>query len=648
MSGIFGLGEVRTEQLNNTWSESANYGYFAGGSFPNPGAPNDVFCTIDRIDFSTETVSLPGSSLSQKRYDLAAVSSSNYSYLGGGYDGSYPVCTIDRIDFSTETVAEPSTYQLTEKRSSLAAVSNFNYGYFGGGSSFPRVCIIDRIDFSSETVSLPGPSLTTAKSSLAAVSSSNYGYFGGGYDITRVSTIDRIDFSTETVVGPPSHGANLPSIKNNQAAVSSSNYGYFAGGAGPGVVFCTIDRIDFSSETVSNFVSLTGKRADHAGVSNSNYGYLAGGYTPPNDIICTIDRIDFSTETVVAPGTYQLTQARYHLAGVSGGKSVNSRGIRKGSDKDGKGISSTYGYFAGGINATTGSLCTIDRIDFSSETVVTPGTYQLTKARHNNASSGLSNPNYGYFGGGNSPIPTPNSLSCTIDRIDFSNETVAVPPVGKELTQARSDLAAVSNSNYGYFGGGYTPTNRVCTIDRLDFSNETILIPASTPQLTKARSGLAAVSNSNYGYFGGGVVLPPVPTQVCTIDRIDFSTETVEVPSVAKQLSQSRNGHAAVSNSNYGYFAGGFFYPPSTYLATIDRFDFSNETILIPASTPQLSEGRSGLAALSNSNYGYFAGGSDGGYVETIDRIDFSTESVTDAAPTELSATRIGATGVSN
>ena len=92
---------------------------------------------------------------------------------------------------------------------------------------------------------------------------------------------------------------------------------------------------------------------------------------------------------------------------------------------------------------------------------------------------------YGYFAGGFAPTRV-----CTIERLDFSNETTSNPPTN--LTQARTSLAAVSNSNYGYFGGGGTPGN-VCTIDRLDFSNETTSAPGNN--LTQARQGLAAVSN---------------------------------------------------------------------------------------------------------------------------------------------------------
>jgi len=633
MPRVFGLKKVYNRQRVDNWSESANYGYFIGGSYSD----------IDRLDFSNDTISRPESNLTDTRYLVKGVSSSNYGYFAGGFNPSY-VCTVDRIDFSNEIVSLPGNTSVTQARNRIGAVSNSNYSYLAGGESPSDVCTIDRLDFSNETVVVPpaGKQLTQARTTLPAVSNSDYGYFA--YGRSQNCLIDRLDFSSETVMGTPVHGIGGTHRRNGAAAVSNSNYGYFAGGYEPPYLDI-VDRIDFSNETMSQpNNNLSGVSQDAAGTSNLYHGYFIGvgpGFT------CLVDRIDFSSETISAPGNNVPYQGTYFMA-FSGGKSVNSKGVRKGSDRDGKGISSTYGYFAGGLSSTTGTLCTIDRIDFSSETVVTPGTYQLTKARSNNASSGLSNPNYGYFGGGTSPIPTPNSLSCTIDRIDFSNETVAVPPVGKELTQARSSLSTTSNSNYGYFAGGGTDVAKVCTIDRLDFSNETILIPASTSQLTEARRGFGAVSNSNYGYFGGGAVNPPLPTQVCTIDRIDFSTEVLAVPSVGKQLTQARNALAAVSNSNYGYFAGGYFYPPTTRLATIDRFDFSNETILIPASTPQLSEGRSGLAALSNSNYGYFAGGSDGLYVETIDRIDFSTESVTDAAPTELSATRISATGVSN
>ena len=635
MAGVFGLKKVYNRQRVDNWSESANYGYFAGGystSGP-PYAKNEIY----RIDYFDETVSLPGPSLTQARQLLAGVSNSNYGYFAGGFNPPR-VCTIDRIDFSSETVAVPPVGdQLTQAKQGLAGVSNSNYGYFAGG--FLPTCAIDRIDFSSETVVGPpvhGASLTQARYYLTTVSSSNCGYFAGGEDVTPRCTIDRIDFSSETVTLP---GSSLTQARKELAGVSNYNYGYFAGGAYSGSL-CTIDRIDFSSETVAVPPvgdQLTQPRYGLAGVSNLNYGYFGGGRTTTPNVVNTIDRIDFSSETTSSPGN-NLLAVRSGSAAVSGGKSINARGVRKGTDKDGKGISSTYGYFAGG--QAPPDVCTIDRIDFSSETVaVPPVENQLSKAREGLAA--VSNSNYGYFGGG--------SPSFNVDRIDFSNETVSLPTLS--LTKKRDYSAAVFNSNYGYFAGGFSPAvpGRTCSIDRIDFSSETAAEPSIGNQLTQARNELTAVSSSNYGYFAGGFDPSSSPARVCTIDRIDFSSETVAVPPVGNELTRGRYGLAAVSNSNYGYFGGGL--STSSAVCTIDRIDFSNDTVDgPPVHGASLTQARNDLAGVSNSNYGYFAGGFAPPQVCTIDRIDFSTETVDGPSVhgANLTQARYGLAAVSN
>jgi len=172
LNAIFGLSVVYDRQVDNDWSESANYGYFAGGE-----APFSVN-TIDRIDFFNETVSAPDNNLTQARGFLAAVSNSNYGYFAGGFDPSVSppsrVNTIDRLDFSNETTSNPVDLEnLTQARSSLAGVSNSNYGYFGGGIFTPPntyLSTIDRLDFSNETTSNPPANLTQGRAVLAAVS----------------------------------------------------------------------------------------------------------------------------------------------------------------------------------------------------------------------------------------------------------------------------------------------------------------------------------------------------------------------------------------------------------------------------------------------------------------------------------------------
>jgi hypothetical protein len=192
------------------------------------------------------------------------------------------------------------------------------------------------------------------------------------------------------------------------------------------------------------------------------------------------------------------------------------------------------------------------------------------------APSAVSNSNYGYFAGGRDPSKSPASTS-SIDRLDFSNETILILDDGVTgIFQSRNGHTGVSNSNYGYFVGDSFSTNT--NLCRLDFSNETTNIPPSrAPQGT--RSEMAAVSTkpttetirkvrrgefdasglvySNYGYFAGGELpFGDGAAEVSTIDRLDFVTETVSAPP-SIHLTQERQSLAAVSNSNYGYFAGG-------------------------------------------------------------------------------------------
>jgi hypothetical protein len=282
-----------------------------------------------------------------------------------------------------------------------------------------------------------------------------------------------------------------------------------------------------------------------------------------------------------------------------------------------------YGYLGGGYKASS-FVSTVDRFDFSNETLSTPGN---NLSQQKNLLGVVSNSSYGYFGGGS----TPSTVS-TVDRIDFSNETTSTP--GNDLPSVRSGMGAVSSSSYGYFGGGSTssPTTRVSTVDRIDFSNETTSTTSTpTNKLSQSRSILAGTSSNSHGYFGGGFA----PPAVATVDRIDFSNEIISAP--GNDLPESRSGLTATSSNSYGYFAGGTTSPPTNQSATVDRIDFSNETTSAPGNN--LTQARryigacSGGASVARGNgyktYGYCGGGSNpGGYKCTISRLDFSTDTI--------------------
>jgi hypothetical protein len=189
------------------------------------------------------------------------------------------------------------------------------------------------------------------------------------------------------------------------------------------------------------------------------------------------------------------------------------------------------------------------------------------------------------FGGGQSPTTV-----ATVERIDFSNDSAAASVRGP-LSLARYASAATGNSNYGWFGGGFPAT---ATVDRIDFSNDSATASIRGP-LSASRGYSAATGNSNYGWFGGGFN-PSAPTTKSTVDRINFSNDSVTA-SPRSPLSSAKYGSAAAGNSNYGWFGGGF--TPTT-VSTIDRIDFSNDSVSASPRGP-LSASRGYSAATSNT-----------------------------------------------
>jgi hypothetical protein len=93
--------------------------------------------------------------------------------------------------------------------------------------------------------------------------------------------------------------------------------------------------------------------------------------------------------------------------------------------------------------------------------------------------------------------------------------------------QQEYQISATGNSNYGWFGGGRTPTT-VSTVDRIDFSNDSVTASVRGP-LTSSRYTTGATSGvlnirrqkaGNYGWIGGNQYYAPPFTSVTTVDRI--------------------------------------------------------------------------------------------------------------------------------
>jgi hypothetical protein len=624
---VFGLNFVYDRLVDNIenrntfyWREQPIYSYFSGGQTPGE------ISTVNRLDFSNETVTNPDKNIGYNVRLHAGLSAFNYGYFVGGVSRN----TVSRLDYTNESISLPNI-NLPANRWGQAHLTSANYGWTasgedGGpwgfsnpGQNFlepgPYRSNVFRLDFSNETFNVPGQLTFERAVQNSSVSSANYGYMAGGY-LFRPTTplrggadqaendIFRLDFFTETVL-------NLPSKLSNSRYLIAGTFGllhgYFAGGASPGPqggIRCTIDRLDFSNETVSTTTNLPSARYGATGTQNSNYGYFGGGIA--GSYLSTITRIDFNNDTVSDPGAaFPLGVAV--SASVAGGASALK-------------VNKNYGYFAGGFAPP--QISTITRLDFSNDTVSDPGK-NLTTTRSELAA--VASNYHGYFGGGFSPPQI-----CNITRIDFVNETIN-QSLGN-LPSNRRLLSATESASYGYFAGGFNapPDNYLSTITRFDFGTE---IATDTPtRLPFGRREFCATSTNIYAFFGGGF---NTTTFYNTITRLDFSNETISNP--GKNLPSSRRNLAVMASTVYGFFGGGESPAPTPFsINTITRLDFASETISTPGGA--FTTSRRSLAATASRTYGYWAGGFSPPYISTVTRLDFSNEVVSEPGKTLPSA----------
>ena len=630
--GVFGLQVAYKLKRTELLSSEDTHGWFGGGLVP---APTATLSSVERIDFSNDTSTpTPRGALSVARRSLTATGNSNFGWFGGGwFTPSTPqinYSTIDRINFSNDSVTALARGPLASTRYNVAATANSNYGWFGGGQLFDpvtpantRKSSVDRIDFSNDspTASPRGP-LSLARSALAATGNSNFGWFGGGVNPSTpaiFSTVDRIDFSNDSVIA--SQRGTLNSFRTGLAATGNSNYGWFGGGyTTGGVNLDRVERIDFANDSVT--ASIRGPLASttrnrFAATGNSNYGWFGGG-----PVISAVDRINFSNDTATASVRGSLSSSRENSGATSGQAKTSSIRLQK---------TGNFGWFGGGYApappGTGGQLSTVDRINFSNDSSMAPVRGSLSAARY--WFTATSNSNYGWFGGG---LTYPSIERSIIDRIDFSND-LATASVRQSLQTAKLFLSATGNSNYGWFGGGSRvpgPTfTKFSTIERVNFSSD---LSSTSPRgpLNVITNDLAATGNSNYGWFGGGNFISTI------VDRIDFSND-LALASPRGPLSSARYAHAATGNSNFGWFGGGTVFPGGAR-STVERIDFSNDSA-IASPRGNLSNIKTNPGATGNSNYGWFGGG--GNFISSIvDRIDFANDSATASPRGNLSLSR--------
>jgi len=268
----------------------------------------------------------------------------------------------------------------------------------------------------------------------------------------------------------------------------------------------------------------------HAAVATATYGYYIGGYT--GGPTATVDRLTYATSTVNASTTYNLSQARWGMAGVS--------------DKV------TYGYTCGGNTGTF--VVTTDQMTFSTSASAARTTANVTQARGDGVSGVSDGSLYGYALGGASGI---NASSAVTDMITFSAGTTAAKTTAN-LTQIKRDQATgISDmtNGYGYIAGGRSGSTVLsAVVDKVTFSTQAT--SANTSSLALSTDGCMGISDGifTYGYWAGG----RTPGATAVVHKIVFSTSTVSAlttPTLTR--TRSMIGSSCSDGGASGYFSAG-------------------------------------------------------------------------------------------
>lgn len=451
------------------------------------------------------------------------------------------------------------------------------------------------------------------------------GYLGGGEDgISFLSSMNKITFTTDTVSAiPATVGARF-----QLAASSSATAGYFGGGRSP--VISSIDKITYSTETSSSSpgTTLSGARYSLSATGNANNGYFGGGTNSSYADITTVDKLTYSIETVAQSPSASLSSVRKKLSAVG---------------------NQTVGYFQGG-SGSPNSESKIDKITYSTDnTSLVPG-LAISGGRYDDAAMGNSTAGYfsgGIAGGGGNTVTSTNKLTYSTDTMAVVPAAYIPAPPGSSSIKAHG---AAGGASTGYLAGGqddsYTPRS---SIYKIDYATDTITQPPST--LTQDRYAFGSVSptsnanpyasppaatptpqtvgelraggpTTNFGYFVGGG-----NPALSRADKVTYSTDTT-AQSPGASLSFARTGLFGVGNGAYGYFLGGLDNNVSSSPVTnSDRLTYSTD---VTAASPalNLSTANSGGGNTGSSTNGYLAGGFSGGYLSSIQKLSYATETI--------------------
>ena len=334
-----GVGGFTNKGIVTRRGTPKTMGYFMGGY---DGANSSY---IKRMDFASETTSLPSMRTSDAITGMHGVANNNYGYGMGGFhgNGTPPPSNADnreskmnRIDFATENVLIfPGTTEALTNYTTLWGVDDL-YGWKAGDhfNSPPSPAgtrsDIRRLDYTTESWYVPGTIQPTRQARgliFSDVKNRNgISISGEGWVPTQnyyPTTLIKYQVDNDTITGSSISG--FAPGKSKGSNIYNVQYGYYAGGVytpPPSPNYSNVYRFDFSSDTFADTTANSHIHTAGSGVSAQHYGYFCQGSVPPGPaptiVRSTITKFDFSTETVSPAGTMS-DGGDYSLGSISNG-----------------------------------------------------------------------------------------------------------------------------------------------------------------------------------------------------------------------------------------------------------------------------------------------------------------------------------------
>ena len=666
------LPSAQTKKAMAASAATPSFAYISGGITP-------IVSTAARFTYSTETVTQTPSAnnLTARSYHTASSDgSTNFYWHGGGITNktiadatpavNYMTSSTEKTVMSTDTTtAIPANGE--GYGASRATTGNSTHAYsFGGGTPYGTGANADKMTYSTETKAANpslnlqaswGPTDISPVKGLSSSSPTGYTenwidgtayytgndgiWFGCGFNnhprTAAGTAVDKMDFSSETM----SQSTTVSDIIQGSQAASSNTKGYFFNGlfGAPGTPVSWIHKYDYASDTMEKLSTYTGNaswRGTTWDSSTASYMNLGSG---------NVHKLNYSNDT---------TSQTPSFGSIIG----NATGVSN--------IGGGCGFAFGGSPAPgPGYDSSSNKLTWSTETL----TYLPSSSDYVNEGAILMETlgaptagyvSYGYMGPYRSDLNKFHYSSETFEALtSFVNHGWG-PPFGGAIQPwnppntrpyCNDNRGGTGNKTQGYLAGGVAGDESYYAgswIDKVTYSTDTLSTlpgtnagwnPSNVPGPLKYLRGYGAASAaesnrsipplstptpSQFGnvnaYPSGGY--SSSSTSFTKIDKIDMSTDT-GTPSIGFVPTQRQN-HASCSNTEKGYWAGGTTGEWNPKLTSIDKFVYSTETAsLIPSqlTNPDTHSVRGG----GNNTIAYVSGGPS---VMRWDKMPYSTETV--------------------